>query len=198
MKNIVVVLLLIQSCFFYAQQEERPKPPKFSSSDRVGILYYEAEEVSETIKVKEDSDRFYDLAKALRKYNRKVKEVAFLNSNNFKELDVKINEMLNREGPVDTDPEVQKKEREELEELRNVIPEARKKIMSFEKELNENLKTVLKEKQYKKWLKYQKKQKRSLIPERPSNNNGNGRMNRSGFGRGMNSMQRGGNRMMMR
>jgi len=191
MKKIVLIIVMLKSCFFYGQQQgEKPQPIKFNSSDRAGILYYEAEEVSETIKVKEDSDRFYDMSKALRKYNGKVKEVAFLNSKNFKELDVMINEMLNRDGPRETDPAVQKKQQEETEHLRLVIPNARKKILGFEKTLNEQLKTVLKEKQYKKWLKYQKKMKRTLLPERPqrpeNNNNPQGSNfgNRGGFQQG--------------
>lgn len=197
MKKIIVLVLMIQSCLFYGQQQgdEKPKPVKFSSSDRAGVLYYEAEEVADNIKVKMDTDRFYDMAKALRKYNGKVKEIAFLNSKNFKELDIFINNALNKQGeaPVETDPAVLKKKQEETEHLRNIIPSVHKEIRGFEKVLNEKLETILKEKQFKKWLKYQKRKRRSLLPERPqrSSDNRTTRSSNSGFGRGLNSQQRG-------
>jgi len=185
MRKVIFLIVVIQCCFFYGQQGqggEKPKPPKFISSDRVGILYYETEDASIAIKVKEDSDRFYDMSKAIRNYNGKVKEIAFLNSKNFKELDLVINGMLNSEEPVETDPAVQKKKQEETEHLRGIIPGVRKKVLGFEKELNQKLETVLKEKQYKKWLKYQKKQKRTLLPERPKTNNSNNNAQGSNFG----------------
>ena len=193
MKKVFVLTLIMFSCSFYGQQgEERPKPPKFSASDRAGVFYYEAEETTQNIKVKEDSDLFYDVAKALRKYNAKVKETAFLNTKNFIEIDLMVNEALNKQGeaPVKLDPAVEKKKQEEVEHLRNVIPTVYKKIKGFEEALNENLKSLLKEKQFKKWLKYQKKKRKALLPERPQSNNGNGKMSRSGFGNGINSGQR--------
>jgi len=191
MKRILFLILVIQASLFYGQQggEERPKPPKFSASDRCGIIYFESEEVAENIKVKPDTDRFYDMAKALRNYNNKVKEVAFLNSNNFKELDLMINEALNATGEPkkeDLDPKVIEKKRKKSEELFKTLPETRKKIIKYAIALNEKLKVVLKEKQYKKWLKYQKKKRKSLIPERPNANSDNGRLSRSGFGQGPN------------
>ncbi len=196
MKKILFLFITIHTCFFYGQapQGEKPKPIKFVASDRCGILYYEAQEVAENIKVKDDTDQFYDMAKALRKYNGKVKEVAFLNSKKFKELDVLINKALHKKEDqiADLDAEAAKKKQQETKELIKVIPETRKKILEFEIELTKKLKEILKEKQFKKWLKYHKKKQRSLHPERPStNNNGPGKMSRSGFGQGPNFGNRG-------
>jgi len=194
MKKILFLFIIIQSCFFYGQEQgEKPKPPKFVASDRCGILYYEAEEVAENIKVKEDTDQFYDMAKALRKYNSKVKEVAFLNSNKFKELDIMINKALNnREAPKsDLDAEAIKKKQEETKELVKVIPETRKKILEFEIELTKKIKSILNEKQFKKWLKYHKKKQKSLHPEKPKTSNVNNDLSRPGFGQGSNFGNRG-------
>lgn len=193
MKKVLVLLLIIQSIVFFGQQGggEAPKPPKFISSDRVGIIYYEIEEVAENVKIKEDSDQFYDVAKIIRNYNRNVKEVAFLNSDNFKKLDDKINKALQRGNVADLSPEVKERERKEFEDLKDVIPNASKKIIEHKLKLNKALKSVLKEKQFKKWLKYQKKMKKTLLPERPNtdSNSGMENMNRSGFGGNRNSMQ---------
>lgn len=187
MKKILFLFITIQSCFFYGQEEgDKPKPPKFSSSDRAGILYYEVGDVAENVKIKDDSDQFYDVAKAIRNYNSKVKEVAFLNSKNFKDLDLIVNDALNNRNNAEKDPAVLKKEAEERKHLKNVVPKARKKIIGYIIILNEKLKTILSEKQHKKWIKYQKKQMRTLIPEKPSANSGQGKTSRSGFGQGPN------------
>lgn len=182
MKKVVLFLLIIQSCFFYAQEEERPKPIKFSASDRCGIIYYEVDELTESINVKNE-DLFYDVSKAVRKYNNKVKEVAFLNFKSFKELDQMINTALNRDPSVKVDLEEQKKKQEESKHLMTVLPEARKKIRSFNIELDTSLKEVLSKKQYKKWGKYRKKKIKTLMPEKPRAPD-NGKTSRSGFGDG--------------
>ena len=172
MKKIVFILLLVQSSFFYSQ-EEAPKPPKFDSSDRAGIIYYEVDEVTDNIKVK-DEDLYSDVSKVIRKYNRKVKEVAFLNSKNFVELDVMINEALNSDRSIQPDLEEQKKKQEESKHLLTVIPDVRKQMKGFNIELNKGLEGVLSKKQYSKWLKYKKKKIKTLLPERPkAPDNGN-------------------------
>lgn len=167
MRKLVLVFVMIYSCFFYGQEEgERPKPAKFVSSDRAGIIYYEAEEVTQNIKVKGE-DLFYEVSKALRKYNNKVKEVAFLNSENFKALDAMVNKELNREGPRETDPVIIKKKREETQHLLPIIPNARKKIVAFNLTLDKSLNKTLSEKQYKRWIKYKKRKIKTLLPEKP-------------------------------
>jgi len=97
-----------------------------------------------------------------------------------------VNEALNatdEQRKEDLDPAIVEKKRKESEELFKTMPETRKKVIEYSDALNDKLKTVLKEKQYKKWLKYQKKKRKSLIPERPSSNNNNN-LSRSGFGQG--------------
>ena len=181
MKKIIFAVLVLQNVFFYAQQNQgqsgNQKPPEFKASDISGIFYYEQEEVVSKIKIK-DEDKEHFVIKALRKYNHKIKEISFLNTKNFKEVDALVNAMLNSSKTAPSELEEGKKI-----DVRGVLDAVRKEVQSNEKKLNETMEGVLTKKQQKKWLKYQKKKKRSLVPKRPSSNGNNsasstGRMNR--------------------
>ncbi|MGJ8745179.1 hypothetical protein [Polaribacter sp.] len=146
---------------------------KFSANDVAGIFYYDIDDVIKKVKVK-DTDKQYSLKKALRNYNFKVKEISFLNSIKFSDLDVFVNSMSKGK-----DSESRKEMRKKVEEA---IRPVRDSIHEHEKVLNEILEGLLSEKQTKKWLKYQKKMKQSLEPEKPQNNNRAG-SNSNGGGR---------------
>lgn len=174
MKKIILVILVLQSVFFYAQQmgQGRPqqnqgqpgdqKPPKFNASDVSGIFYYEQDEVVSKLKIK-DEEKEYLVIKALRNYNHKIKEISFLNTKNFKQVDALVNAVLNSSKTAPSELEEGKKI-----DVKGVIGGVVKEVQSNEKKLNDTLEGILTKKQHKKWLKYQKKKKRSLLPKRPS------------------------------
>jgi len=154
------------------QGGEEREIKKFKASDVAGIFYYDTEKVVKKLKVKKEEKQSL-ITKALRNYNFKIKEILFLNSEKFSDLDVLVNSM-----PKGKDNDARLELREKVEEI---IRPIRDSVHENEKELNLILKDLLSEKQFKKWLKYQKNKKESLKPKRPENRNTQGsRSNNSG------------------
>lgn len=191
MKNILFILIAFLTLNLYSQRggggrrqqgqnpqsEREQKQVKFNASNLVGIFYYDIEEVIKKTKVKDDKKRF-SVRKELKNYNLKIKEISFLNSTKFADLDLVVNSASKNVGN-----EARMKMRKKVNEI---ISPIRDEIHEIEKDLNNNLEEVLTEKQFKKWLKYQKKQKEGLMPKRAKN--GQGQRQRQGgmsSGRGM-------------
>jgi len=176
---VLVVLFLIINTKTQAQgsPDDRPKI-EYSSKDVSGIFYYDIDDTVEEIKVKED-EQDYLVAKALKKYNNKVKKIEFLNTENFRKLDEVVNTLFNS-APNKNNPPPKKIENKE--DLIGVIKRVKNELNEEELVLNNEMAALLSSKQNKKWLKYQKDLKRNLIkkPKQPSS--GVGKMSRNGFG----------------
>lgn len=158
-----------------SQSNNEREIKKFSASDVAGIFYYDIEEIIKKLKLKDENKQAIAI-KALKDYNLKIKEISFLNSKKFSDLDVVVNSLRqanDREASVET--------RKKVGELIGPIKD---EIRENERQLNETLESILSEKQQKKWLKYQKNKKESLQPKRPDNENRQGtRMNEGGMRR---------------
>ena len=108
------------------------------------------------------------------------------NSKNKKELLNDLELMVNSLGnQLRSNREIGMRVRKKVETT--ILP-IRDSILKLEKILNTELKSFLSKKQYKKWIKYQKKEKKKLLPERPksarqqqpTNRNRRGGMGRRG------------------
>jgi len=176
MKKILLILITFLTFNLFAQhqggrgrgrqnqnteQETTQKVKEFKASDVAGIFYYDEDEIIKKIKVKE-KDTQYLVKKAIQNYNFKIKEISFLNSQKFTELNVVVNSMSKVKGDESND-----KVRESVEE---VIRPVRKEVRDYQKELNSKLEEILSEKQDKKWVKYQKNKIESLQPKKNQNN----------------------------
>ncbi|QXP68395.1 hypothetical protein [Polaribacter sp. AHE13PA] len=153
------------------QSNEVKEVKKFSANDVAGLFYYDIDEVIKKIKVK-DEEKQYSVKKALKNYNFRIKEIKFLNSAKFSDLDIFMNSMT-KEKDNDASQEMRKK-------VEEIIRPVRDSVHEYEKELNEILVGILSEKQQKKWLKYQKKKVESLQPKKPQNTNESSRPSRGG------------------
>lgn len=178
MKNYIATILFVLTSVVNAQ--EAPEMPKYNAKNAANIFYYNISEVPEKIKVKNESTESKTI-KALRNYNDKIKKIAFLNSTKLQELDLIVNSAGKR---LFSDRDLAQRVRKKIEEL--ILP-LRDSVLGYEKVLNDTLKTFLSRKQHKKWLKYQRAEKRKLIPERPNNNRAAApsninRRNRGGMG----------------
>ena len=185
MKKFLLILMTFLTFNFFAQppgggggvrsqgqrlqSNEVKEAKKFSANDVAGIFYYDIDEVIKKIKVKDD-EKQYSVKKALKNYNFRIKEIKFLNSAKFSDLDIFMSSM-SKEKDTETSLELRKKVEEIIRPIRDSVHE-------YEKELNEVLVGVLSEKQNKKWLKYQKKKVESLQPKKPQNNSEDSRPNR--------------------
>ena len=166
MKKTFLFILLAQFTFVMAQGQNRnggqqSKMPKFDAEKFVGIFYYEEKKAIKKIKIKKDNLK-YKVKKDIIFYNTKIKEISFLKSPELKGITNLINstkQTRNREAMNDF--------RIRVEKVLNPIKDS---IQNLEKRLNAKLKAQLSKKQFKNWLKFQKKRKRELLPKAPERN----------------------------
>jgi hypothetical protein len=162
MKKTLVIVLLFISYFSFAQ--DTPEFPKYNAKNAANIFYYNFAEVPEEIKVKEDIKKS-KILKSLRLYNDCINKISFLNTPKLQELELTINSLgkqlySNRELAAKVSKQVET----------TILP-IRDSIDTHEKILNDNLESFLSRRQFKKWLKYQKSEKRKLLPEQPKRQN---------------------------
>ena len=181
MKRAITILFFI-SFFVGNAQNQQPKMLEYKAKNIVGIFYYNLEEVASKLKVKKD-DTKNKVARELRDYNNKVKDIEFLNSVKLTEVETVVNNL----GPqARTNADIRGRIRKLIE---TTIPPVRDSVFAREKVLNTNMEGILSVKQYKKWIKYQKNKRESLLPKPPTPNRSrniqnNGRFgNRMGMGR---------------
>lgn len=185
MKKIIALIIILQSLFVIGQ--DAPKMPKFNAKNSANIFYYELDEVVEKIKIKKDEIENAS-KKELRIYNNRIKDISFLNFQKLQELELLVNSFSEKSY---SDRELVLKVRKKMQET---ISPIRDSISKNEKELNANLKNVLSKKQFKKFLKYQKNMKKSLLPKPPKRDNpqNSGSSPMSNRRRGARGMGRGG------
>ena len=196
MKNIFIVLIIFLTFNLYAQppgggggrrsqgqnpqSEQSQEVKKFSASDAAGLFYYDIEKVVKKIKVKDEKSQ-YAVKKALRNYNFRIKEILFLNSENLSGLDLVISSLpkpsKEERNQSSEDKSAENNDRRKI--IGNIIGPIRKEVKVHETELNQILEDILSEKQQKKWLKYQKSKKESLLPKK-AQNRGNQNSRQSG------------------
>ena len=196
MKNIFIVLIIFLTFNLYAQplgggggrrsqgqnpqSEQSQEVKKFSASDAAGLFYYDIEKVVKKIKVKDEKSQ-YAVKKALRNYNFRIKEILFLNSENLSGLDLVISSLpkpsKEERNQSSEDKSAENNDRRKI--IGNIIGPIRKEVKIHERELNQILEDILSEKQQKKWLKYQKSKKESLLPKK-TQNRGNQNSRQSG------------------
>lgn len=164
MKKILIILALFISYFSFGQ--EAPEMPKYIAKNAANLFYYNLTEVQKKVKIK-DAIVEAKASKVFREYNDKVKDLSFLNFSKLQELELTINTLGNE---LYTNRELAEKVTKRIEII--ILP-IRDSIAKNEKILNGTLKEFLSKRQFKKWLKYQKKEKRKLIPKPPKSANNN-------------------------
>lgn len=176
-----------------SSSQERPKMVEFNAANVAGIFNYDDDAAIKKIKIKKkDKDLTLKVRKAIEKYNIHVNEIALLNKDNFDTLNVYVNAQMkalqssrqNSEmgggssinGGDDTDSPM--KASREL--VKQKIDPAQREVKIAETKLNANLESMLSEKQYEKWIKYQEKVKSDLNPKQETRQNNNSGMSRGG------------------
>ena len=169
-------LALLQCTIAIAQNQGGGNGPKdgqmklqpFNAKNAIGLINYDADEVCEASKIK-DEETCQLVAKAIAEYNYDIKEFNFQNALKLSDIELMVNakqteaiEKQNFEGLKET----QIKTKELLMPYKDLIDEANAK-------LNEKLKKVLSEKEFKRWSKYSDKKKEALHPKAPSKPNEN-------------------------
>lgn len=187
------IILFIYSGISFAQMrgqqpgmgQGQATMPKFNAKNFAGILKYDAEKVYKKISVKDENLK-KEISKLLSEYNKKIDEIIFLDTPKLEKIEREVN--LQRENAMLT------KDRQAMmgimEEARKKLAPVKNKVIEANKDLNQELSKILSEKQYKKWMKYQKNKKKSLKPKtqmNPNNSGGQskGRMGGGGHGKKM-------------
>jgi len=143
------------------QTQEKAPEPNFEVEKYIGIVVYDIEKAAKKSSIKLKSEEGKLFFKTLTDYNKVIKGITRINSfllRSTKEMVENFQKTSMKSGDFSQQPEVIKKMNENLEPLSNTLKEEDKK-------LDATLKTALSEKQYKKWIKYNKKLNKTFNQE---------------------------------
>jgi len=171
-----ITIALMQTNISNAQLPEGGKVPEFNAKNAIGLVNYDADEVCDEAKVKDDEKRQL-VSKAIAEYNYDIKEFNFQHALKLSDIELMVNSKQ-KEAMENKNFEAVKENRVKANELlvpyRDIIEEVNMK-------LNEKLKNALSEKEFKRWSKYSKKKIEDLHPKSPSKA-GNSGMQQQGMG----------------
>jgi ribosomal protein S21 len=180
MKKALIALFLLVTYFSIAQ--EAPEFPEYNARNAATIFYYKFSEIPKEIKVKKDITKNKTITE-LRLYNDKIKKISFLNTPKLQEVELMVNSLG---AQLYSNRDLAEKVKTKIESI--VLP-VRDSVAVHEKVLNDALKSFLSKRQFKKWLKYQRAEKRELVPKPPRREaappqsmNRNRNRNRQGMG----------------
>ena len=163
-------------------QQQQVEIPEFNAAQGAGIFKYDADEVIKKIKIKKDKNLIQGVSRAIGTYNIKMDEIALLNKDNFDTLNVYVNTTLKSKRSQRGGQQLESNDdssrtgsndnlNDPKELIKAKIDPAKAAVKKEEHNLNKSLETLLSEKQYEKWLKYQETVKEDKQPKMPSNSN---------------------------
>tara|TARA_B110000116_G_scaffold170282_1_gene147205 strand:- start:150 stop:698 length:549 start_codon:yes stop_codon:yes gene_type:complete len=144
------------------QTTQKTPEPNFQIEKYLGIIVYDLKKVSKKSSVKLSSDEGKQFSKVLTKYNKDIKDITRINSfllRSTKEMVESFQKKSRKTGDFSNQPKIQKKMVENLKPISETLKEEDRK-------LNTLIKNILSEKQYKKWLKYNKKMSKIFPKEK--------------------------------
>jgi len=135
------------------QTQQAPPEPNFQVEKYLGIVVYDIEKAAKKTGVKLSSDVGKQFSKLLTAYNKDIKDIRRINSftlRSTKEMVENFQKNAAKTGDLSNQLEVQKKMADNLKPISETL-----KIEDVK--LAKSIKSILSEKQYKKWLKYNRK-----------------------------------------
>lgn len=185
MKSLLFILLTISSSVMYAQpggggrqggfnqRGNRPSTnverPAFNAQKASGIIKYDTDKILKRLKIQKNDSIAPKIKTAFFNYNAAMDQVSLNNKDLFEGIDALVKSTA--QGAA------QSKDRETFRKTMRLVAEnlkpVREKVRDQTSILNNSLEELLSEKQYSKWLKYQKSEKDKLRPrtQRPQNGN---------------------------
>jgi len=138
------------------QTQQKPKAPKFDTDKAVGYIEYEFEKVAKKIKLKSSDKNISNIEYAFKVYNKTIFDIKRLHSFTIKEMKATV-EFRQKEA-------IDSKDFSKLAPLQKEVNKTFKPIIEDlkkeEEKLDEKLKKLLSDKQFEKWIKYKKKEKK--------------------------------------
>lgn len=143
------------------QTPEKAPEPKFDVELYLGIVVYDLEKTANKISVKLTSDEGITFSDILTNYNNKIKQIKRINSftlNSSKELVENFQKNAIKNRDFSNQVEVQKKLAADLKPISETLK-------TEDQKLDADIKKMLSEKQYEKWIKFNKKLNKSFSEE---------------------------------
>lgn len=143
------------------QTPEKAPEPKFDVELYLGIVVYDLEKTANKISVKLTSDEGITFSDILTNYNNKIKQIKRINSftlNSSKELVENFQKNAIKNRDFSNQVEVQKKLAADLKPISETLK-------NEDQKLDADIKKMLSEKQYEKWIKFNKKLNKSFSEE---------------------------------
>lgn len=134
------------------QQRQAPKP-NFEVEKYLGIVIYDIKKAAKKSSIRLTSNEGKAFSNALTKYNKDIKDIKRINSfllRSTKEMVENFQKKAMKTGDFSNQPKMVKKLNENLKPISETLKKE-------DKELDKVIKKLLSEKQYKKWIKYNKK-----------------------------------------
>lgn len=135
------------------QTQQTPPKPKFEPEKYLNIITYDIKKTAKKSGVKLSSEQGETFAKILTTHNKSIKDISRINSFTFKSMK-KLAEssqaLAQKSGDYSKLREVQKTVNKSFKPIIETLKKE-------DKELNKAIKKLLRQKQFKKWIKYNKK-----------------------------------------
>lgn len=165
MKKIILLFIIAFTTISYSQMrngqrqrqmfpsEEKAPDPDFKIKKYLRIVSYDINKAAKKSGVKLSSEKGKSFGKLLKKYNRDINDITRINSfllKSTKDLVDNFQKNAMESGDYSEQPKVIKKMAENLKPISETL-------IKEDKKLDASMKDLLSEKQYKKWIKYNKK-----------------------------------------
>jgi hypothetical protein len=148
--STIILFVVVGTTVSNGQSNNWSKRPEFNARDAAGIVFYDVDHVTRSLKLSDDST-IETVSKLLQEYNSEVLKISSLHASTFDELEKRFNQNLeiairqrDRSVMYDTKAEIQ-----------SVIPPIREEVDELKNILNTGMQEKLNADQYKNWLKYQ-------------------------------------------
>ncbi|MBU3011459.1 hypothetical protein KO506_08595 [Polaribacter vadi] len=135
------------------QTPDKPADPDFKIERYLGIVIYDIEKAAKKSGIKLSSDEGKKFSSLLTTYNKEIKDIRRINSFTLKSTKEMID---NYQKNVAKTGDFSNQTKVRLEMASNLKPIS-DTLKKEDKELDKSIKALLSEKQYKKWIKYNRK-----------------------------------------
>jgi len=135
------------------QTEQKVPEPDFPIEKYLGIISYDIEKAAKKTGVKLSSEEGQEFSKILTKYNKDTKDIIRINSfliDSSKDMIDNFQKNARKTGDYSDQAKVQKKMIEDLKPFSNTLKQEDEKLIA-------SMKSLLSEKKYNKWIKYNRK-----------------------------------------
>jgi hypothetical protein len=135
------------------QTQQKPPEPNFEVEKYLGIVVYDIEKAAKKSGIKLTSPEGKQFSKILTDYNKDIKGITRINSfllRSTKEMIENYQKSIMQSRDYSRQTEIMKQMNQNLEPISKTLKEEDKK-------LDASIKNLLSEKQYNKWIKYNKK-----------------------------------------